>query len=623
MQVNPRNSKNETLSPELFSKGQYNTIYNSSTFAFAIYNKSKLVESHNDYAFAARIPPAFFAGKQYLLINKRGATELWYNAGGGKAVVIAKQDDLGIETITLFSYLFCSFLLITAFVWLTNVLLKTNANGARLREYFRLNIRNQIHGTIIFFSVISFVVIGAATIVFFIGRYETNNREKLSRTIQIMKAELLRANASYFLNEESMQSNEPTSPSDLDDVIKKVSDIHGVDVNVYSVEGNLKASSLPLPYVKGIVSTKMEPLALYHLTRLKEIQFFQKEQIGKLKYLSSYVPILDKDGNATAFLNVPYFTSQSRLRDEISNFLITIINLNAFIFLIAGIVALFITNRITNSFSIIGEKMKQVNIGKGNEAITWKGTDEIGTLVKEFNTMMAKLDASAAELARSEREDAWKEMARQVAHEIKNPLTPMKLSMQFLQKSIEADAPNIKALSASVAQTLVEQIDHLNMIAGEFSQFANIAQSRMERINIADILNSLRLMYISNKEIQWNWSPVQERLFIIGDKTHCNRLFTNLVQNALQAVPTDLQAVLTVNSRLVGDTIKITIKDNGVGIPDHIQTKIFTPNFTTKSSGTGLGLAMCKRIVEQAGGSINFETSDDGTTFYISFPAVA
>ena len=249
----------------------------------------------------------------------------------------------------------------------------------------------------------------------------------------------------------------------------------------------------------------MNEMALMKIT----VQYFKEEKIGKLNFISNYVPVIDGSGREYAYLNIPYFTSESKLQEEIANFLVTIINLNAFIFLIAGIVALFITNRITRSFSFISKKMKAVSLGQLNEAIDWKRDDEIGELVKEYNKMVAKLDDSAVALAKSEREGAWREMARQVAHEIKNPLTPMKLSLQYLQKSISNDAGNVKELTANVAQTLVEQIDHLNHIAGEFSQFANIGNPHNEVFNLNDVITLACQLHAVDERIRIHWKPLE------------------------------------------------------------------------------------------------------------------
>jgi hypothetical protein len=409
----------------------------------------------------------------------------------------------------------------------------------------------------------------------------------------------------------------------LEQLVEKVSNIHGVDVNLYDLNGDLQVSSLSLPYNKGILSTKMNPLAFYHLHKKREIQFFQKEKIGNLNYISSYIPINSIKGDSYGYLNIPFFTSQNLLRQEISNFLITIINLNAFIFLLAGIVSLFITNRIANSFSIITEKMQKVNLGKVNEPIKWNRNDEIGALVIEYNKMMAKLEESAAILAKTEREGAWKEMARQVAHEIKNPLTPMKLSMQYLQKSIDNDSPNIIPLAKNVSETLIQQIDHLSNIANAFSQFANIGEAKKEVFDINEVLKNVTMLHELNESLEINKMLIDTPTMVKADKTQINRLFTNLILNAIQSIPEDRLPLITIDQQIKSEKIIIAVSDNGLGISEEVKYNIFAPNFTTKTSGTGLGLAMCKRIVEQSDGEIWFETElGVGTTFFVELPLV-
>lgn len=609
----------ETLYPELFSRGHENSIENSAEYAYAVYDKGKLISSHNDYAFSTRYNETYFAGKQFLLVKTRSYNELWYNPGADKYVVVVKENRLVIESITLFSYLFCAFLLLSALSAAISFLVRTRFRVYKMRSYFQLTIKQQVHGTIIFFSAVSFIVIGIATILFFINRYENNNKETLSRTIRIMEEDLQKKLTSQML-QQSVFEGTRNAPNELEIIVKNLSEIHGLDVNLYTTTGDLKASSLALPYIKGILSTKMDPVAFRHLHSGREIQYLQKEKIGTLSFVSDYIPVTDVHGNDIAYLNIPYFTSQTRLEQEISNFLITIINLNAFIFLIAGIVALIITNRITGSFSLISEKMKRINLEQANEKIIWNRNDEVGALVKEYNRMLAKLDASAAALARKERESAWQEMAKQVAHEIKNPLTPMKLSMQFLQRSIENDAPNIKELTARVSATLVEQIDHLSTIAGEFSRFANIENANPEVFNLNDALRSLAQLHAGDEQATFEFSILDNDVLINADKTHINRILTNLILNGIQAVPENKIPEIKVEERVMGNTVIISIADNGSGIEESVQSKIFTPNFTTKSSGTGLGLAMCRRMAEQAGGDIRYETSPGGTTFYVSLP---
>ncbi len=613
--------KSDAPYPELFSRGNENAIENSSVYAFAVYSNLQLVNNHNDYAFATKLTRQEVPKDEFQLKNKKGYDELWYKASPGNVVIIAKEDNFFIEAITLFSYLFCSFLVVTGVFWLLNVFIRSRFNRSLIKTSWQLSIRNQIHGTVIFISILSFVVIGIATYLFFIRRSENNNRERLSRTIHVMENEVRNSLSELSVFDDVIKVYDDGFKEKLEQTINKISEIHAADINVYDLDGNLKVSSLPYPYNIGIVSTRMDPIAFYHINKLKEVQYFKEEKIGALSFVSNYVPVIDEAGKEYAYLNIPYYTSESKLKLEIANFLVTIINLNAFIFLIAGIVALFITNRITRSFSFISEKMKEVNLGKLNEAIDWKRNDEIGELVKEYNKMVGKLDESATALAKSEREGAWREMARQVAHEIKNPLTPMKLSLQYLQKAISNNTDNVKELTSSVAQTLVEQINHLNQIAGEFSQFANIGNPRNEVFDLHEVLYVVTQLYGVNDRVHLDCTPLPNPVLINADRTHINRLFTNLIQNAIQAVPEDKMAIIEVEEELRGNKILVKVKDNGLGIPEQMRSKIFTPNFTTKTSGTGLGLAMCKGIVEQAKGEIWFETkAGEGSTFFVELP---
>jgi nitrogen fixation/metabolism regulation signal transduction histidine kinase len=365
----------------------------------------------------------------------------------------------------------------------------------------------------------------------------------------------------------------------------------------------------------------MHPNAYYHLQRLRQVQFVQEESMSSLNYLSIYAAIRDDEGKVYAYLNIPYFLSEIDINQEISNFLVTIINLNAFIFLLAGVIALFITNRITRSFSIIGDKMKEIQLGKTNEEIIWNRNDEIGELVKQYNKMVHQLEESAIALAKSEREGAWREMARQVAHEIKNPLTPMKLSIQYLQRAVTNNQPNVEQLTTSVTNTLVEQIDHLSKIAADFARFANIGIRQLEYFNLHTVLENLKELYSSNPKIHFVWHRITKPVMIHADKTHMNRLFTNLITNSVDACIEKNVCAITITETLQDDHILIQIADNGEGIAEDMHDRIFTPNFTTKTSGTGLGLAMSKSIVEQAGGNIWFETEKGkGTTFYVQLP---
>ena len=618
---NPKTTTANALEATLFREPIQNDSKESPIYSYAIYKNTQLMESSNKYPFATSLLKEQIPQQEVEKRKNGDFNEMWYRDGREKVIVLARKKDSTIETITLFSYIFCAFLFLVTFIQTISLLLKISRTRKGIREYFQMNIRTQVHSTIIFISILSFLIIGAATISFFITRYNRNNTDRLSRTMKVMVNEMKKKISDHGISDDVVKIYEQGSNAELKKLVNEVADIHNVDVNVYDLSGTLQVSSQENIYDKGVLSKQIHPEAFFHLSRLREVERVQQENISNLSYLSIYSPVRSDDGKVYAYLNIPYFLSQFDLNQEISNFLVTIINLNAFIFLIAGVVALFITNRITRSFSIIGDKMKEVNLGKLNEEIVWNRNDEIGELVKEYNKMVNKLGESAEVLAKSEREGAWREMARQVAHEIKNPLTPMKLSIQYLQKAILNNSADVKALTSSVANTLVEQIDHLSKIAFDFSQFANIGNTQVESFDMHEVIASLKELYQRGQEVEINWKAVGGRVMLVADKTQMNRLFTNLFQNAVEACKEKDQCVIDVQEFQENGSITVSIKDNGEGIATSMQSKIFAPNFTTKSSGTGLGLAMCKGIVEQAHGKIWFETIlGVGTTFHIQLP---
>ena len=619
----PDRSSSDELEVELFRKGDEDPEI-SQSYSYGVYEDDvlKLTSLYNKYPFHTTIRSS---DRPVETVEKRvvtGYTELWYKAKNNQFVVVVRKKADVLEAITLFSYIFCVFLFLVGVFNALVLLLRLGGDIKEFRRILEWNIRTQIHGTIIFISILSFIIIGVSTISFFILRYKQNNEERLGRTMDITIKQMEQTLDKRRQLDDLLAIYDSVSNDQVTRLVNEVAEIHSVDVNVYDTSGRLYVSSQPIIYRENFFSKQMHPLGFYHLNRLREVQHLQSEKLGHISYMSIYAPLRGRDdGKAYAYINIPYFLSQSELKQEISNFLVTIINLNAFIFLVSGVIALFITNRVTRSFSLISDKMREVNLGKANEEIDWKRNDEIGGLVREYNKMVKKLEVSAEALAKSEREGAWREMARQVAHEIKNPLTPMKLSIQFLQKSIDNNSDNVKELTGKVAKTLVEQIDHLSKIAFDFSQFANIGNTNIETFDINEVINSLDNLYKTSHEGELKLKTVPGKVMVRADKTQMNRLFTNLIQNAIEACNGKGKCDIELNEVRTDGVIQISIKDNGEGIPQEMHSKIFIPNFTTKSSGTGLGLAMCKGIAEQAGGRIWFETkTGEGSTFYVELP---
>jgi nitrogen fixation/metabolism regulation signal transduction histidine kinase len=268
------------------------------------------------------------------------------------------------------------------------------------------------------------------------------------------------------------------------------------------------------------------------------------------------------------------------------------------------------------------QKMGRIGLGRSNEKIEWKREDEIGSLIAEYNRMVDELERSADLLARSERESAWREMAKQVAHEIKNPLTPMKLSVQYLKKAWDEDMPDFNERLNRISKTLIEQIDSLSAIATEFSDFAKMPSSKRVKVDLKDSIKSAIDLFKDIENVLFSTHFLEEQDYIVlADKKQMMRVFTNLIKNSVQAIGKDSEGRIQIRISVAGDLFRIEVADNGAGMSEEIASKIFSPSFTTKSSGMGLGLTMVKSIINDAGGEISFQSEEGtGASFIILIP---
>jgi two-component system, NtrC family, nitrogen regulation sensor histidine kinase NtrY len=304
-----------------------------------------------------------------------------------------------------------------------------------------------------------------------------------------------------------------------------------------------------------------------------------------------------------------------------------VVNLFVLLFALSVLVAVFISNWTLRPLDLLKRALSGVALRGANEPIRYRGDDEVGQLVQVYNLKVQELHESAERLALSERETAWREMARQVAHEIKNPLTPMKLGIQQFQRSWDPSAPNAKERLERFSNAMVEQIDALNGVATAFSQFAQMPIAQPQELDLNDVVRAAVDVFRAtpNIRIMLNEHP---DLLVLADREHLLRAFNNLLKNAVQAIPDDREGEVIVSVRRQEGEAIVEITDNGCGIPESSRDRIFTPSFTTKSSGMGLGLAMVKRIVDSAGGRVWFTSvsndenmnGEEGTIFHVALP---
>jgi nitrogen fixation/metabolism regulation signal transduction histidine kinase len=346
-----------------------------------------------------------------------------------------------------------------------------------------------------------------------------------------------------------------------------------------------------------------------------------KNSNGK-KNRSSYSLIKDDKFKPLGILNLPYVEDDDYYQTELQNFLMRLAQVYSFMLLVAFAVAYFLSSYITKSLKTISDKLSETSLTQKNEKIVLEANSkEINLLIKAYNAMVDELEESALKLAQSEREEAWREMAKQVAHEIKNPLTPMRLTVQSFQRKFDASDPNLKQKLNDYSETLIQQIDTMSSVASAFSNFASMPAQQNETLNVVavveltlDIFNEDYIRFVADEE------EIVSKI----DRTQLIRVITNLVKNAIQSIPEiqDTKMVL-VNIKRELNQVIITVTDNGIGIAIEDSNRIFEPKFTTKSSGMGLGLSIIKNIIENYNGTINFESNKEkGTTFIVSLPII-
>ncbi len=344
------------------------------------------------------------------------------------------------------------------------------------------------------------------------------------------------------------------------------------------------------------------------------------KEINGIKNLSSYSEIKDLQFKPLAILNLPYIEDDGYYERELRKFMIRFGQVYAFMLLLSGVLAYFLSSFITKSIKTISDKLTETQLNKKNEKIELETSSrEIGLLVEAYNNMVDELEESAVKLAQGEREQAWREMAKQVAHEVKNPLTPMRLTVQSFQRKFDENDPNIKQKLDDYTKTLLQQIDIMSSVANAFSNFASMPAQQNELINVVEVV-SLGLEIFNENYI--HFESTKKEIFMLMDRTQLIRIITNLVKNATQAItdenpnPSVFISVSEENSN-----VKIEVKDNGIGISDENKMYVFEPKFTTKNSGMGLGLGIIKKIIENYNGTITFESEQNkGTTFTVLLP---
>ncbi len=474
--------------------------------------------------------------------------------------------------------------------------------------------------TRIFISMISLVVvasvmIAAITVFQYNEQADDYHRERLER-----KEEAIKSAINYEMKRDSIHPLETIYlVKILDKKLNEIADIHNLDINIYDLDGSLIRSS-HARFDADTLETKLSKDILDKIASVPRHRLvLPKTSPEGKKFKSSYSYILDHKFKPIGIIGIPYLQDDSFQEDELKEFLERLSLVYFIILIITVITAYMLSKYITKSIAYVSNKMKQTGLLKTNEKIVLKDASlEIYNLVNSYNNMIDQLEESFVKLAQIERKQAWREMAKQVAHEIKNPLTPMRLTVQSFEHRFDPSDPNIKEKLHDFSSSLIQQIDVMSSIASAFSNFAEMPIAKKEALNVVEEVK-LVIDFFNKSFIVYH--PEKKEILAKLDKVQLNRILTNLLTNAIQSLDNQVIAKIEVWIFDGKNEVVLVVKDNGIGILKEDFNKIFEPKFTTKSSGMGLGLAMVKNIVESYNGQISFEsTRHKGSTFTVTLP---
>lgn len=573
--------------------------------SIAKYEHNRLVYSSGTVEYSPEPNWIPKSRSEFFTIMDKGRQYYIYRPNSTAFIVISEQELY--EPITYFLYFVYTFLAFFAaccfLIW--------GYYLTREKWVFRLGLTAKFQYAFIILLIISFIGIFMVSVNFIENKYQEQQVANLeSKKIYIQKA----LQDMYYWNQDLNSQNSQSLNFNLQDL----SYIYHTDIHVYDNRGVLIGSSQPVIFNKNLISTRISPTPYFNVNS----NMNQYEHIGKLSYLTGYIDFVNGDFLQIGYIAIPQFYSRDEIKAEIESFLSVIVHIYLIIIILAILLSLFIGKQLSAPLIMLENKLKDMRLGRRNEKIDYNLNDEIGQLVIQYNRTVDELEQSAKLLAKSERESAWKSMARQVAHEINNPLTPMKLTIQQLQRTKKMDDKQFDNYFTKSTAMLIEQIDNLSRIAGTFSDFARMPEASFERIDIAARLYSVVQLFANNNEhVQIDYQGVEDSAFVYADPEQMVRVFNNLLKNAIQAIPDHRDGIIEVRLWQEDTRIIIEITDNGTGIDNELRDRLFVPNFTTKSTGMGLGLTISKNIIEISGGTISFTSNlNEGTTFTITLP---
>ncbi|MDD3740709.1 MAG: ATP-binding protein, partial [Bacteroidales bacterium] len=554
--------------PEMLLDKKLSVKKTAKKYNYAKYNKGRLISSKGDYKYQFTLKPQVNDTAEYSIYTSDGYIHFKYRPDAENIIILSKPDTQFSKELVSFTYIFVLLFLIFNLLWLFK-----NLKSIFITKGTSLKVKIQI--SFVSILVLSLLLTGTISIYFIVQGYKQKQREAvLDKTHSVIVELEHKVGNLEKLNYEDAQY--------LNTLLVKFSNVFYTDINLYDLNGLLLSSSRIELYDKGLKGRYLDTEAYRQLLVNNAGTVIIDESIDNINYLSAYIPFRNYNNEIIAYLNLPYFARQSEFTEEISNFVIAFSNIFLILIILSVVISVFISRQLTRPLVLIQEKIKSMDIKRKAEKIVYSKNDELGGLIREYNRKVDELSESANKLAQSERETAWREMAKQIAHEIKNPLTPMKLSVQYLERAYDMNDKNWEQTFRKVSKTLIEQIDILSGIASEFSNFAKMPASKKEIINLPDIINTSVQLFENTENIDFDVKiDIKSSGNVNADKEQMLRVFNNLIKNSIQAIPDGRKGDITISLYELDKSYIIKVVDNGCGIPEYMKPKIFQPNFTT------------------------------------------
>lgn len=599
--------KKNKVEGNLISKASFSDYQYLSKYITIKYQDNKMVTYDGMDENLKDLPKNLYSKRNeqnYVLENKLTYGKMYlFNEDGSQCVAIKYKRNLLIQIITTLSIAVFILLIAFAIHALLSSLFNSKTNKTE-QKGIHINMNAKINIAIILSIVTSIVTVGVIIVNIISANDKSSVTNKSIQTIAITKT---------FLE---------NSKEGLNQKISNLVDKFNIVALVYDTTGVLKGDYHDISANEYLNNKYLLEPELTDKIKSSNAQF---ESIKSKDNFNNYFNIYSQTSinNEPIILKISDYNNPNASGENTTDIILGVINILILIIFLASIVTYFVVKNSLKPIRIITNQFQAISL-KHNEPINWPHKDEFSGLVTEYNNMIQKVETLANKLSAQERESLWREVAQQVAHEIKNPLTPMRLNIQYLQRAIADNRDNIEGLTANVCKVILEQIETLNRIATDFSSLAKHSHMEPETFIVDEVIDNLVQLFLADEQIHISFNNGLGNTKVFMDKSFLIRSITNIIKNAIQAIPTDKEAYIHITSTIDKNNILLAIEDNGTGIPEHIKDKLFTPYFTSKSTGTGIGLFMTKNMIEVSGGTITYTSEKDkGTTFYIQLPIMA